>query len=90
MQPTDLKSSSFNTIRVLVRFSLRLVVLMAFASLGTNGCLRAFLALLLMSAAMCAAWAIARREPLLGPSLTNWDEALAYGCLASLTAAFAF
>lgn len=85
MQPT-LNSPHANTSRVLFRFGLRMVVLMPFASLGQNGYARALLALLLMSVAMCAAWAGARREPLFGPSLTNWDEAAAYGCLASLTA----
>ena len=86
MQPTNLKSPGFNTVRVLFRFCLRLVVLLSFASLGSNGYAQALLALLLMSVAMCAAWAGARREPLFGPGLTNWDEAAAYGCLASLTA----
>jgi len=41
---------------------------------------------LLMSVGMCAAWAVMRREQLFGPGLSNWDEAAAYGCLASLTA----
>jgi hypothetical protein len=75
--------------RVLFRFGLRLIVLVSLASLGTSGYLRAFLALLLMSAVMCVGWALARREPLLGGSLTNWDEAAAYGCLASLIAMIA-
>ena len=86
MPPTNLKSPHFDTTRVLFRFCLRLVVLLSFASLGQNGYARALLALLLMSVSMCAAWAGARREPFFGPSLTNWDEAAAYGCLASLTA----
>ena len=85
MQPT-LNSPRANTSRVLFRFCLRMVVLVSFASVGQNGYARALLALLLMSVAMCAAWAGARREPLFGPNLTNWDEAAAYGCLASLTA----
>jgi hypothetical protein len=86
MQPTNLNSPRASSSRVLFRFGLRMVVLVSFASLGQNGYARALLALLLMSVAMCAAWAGARREPLFGPSLTNWDEAAAYGCLASLTA----
>jgi hypothetical protein len=86
MQPMNLNSPRTNSARVLFRFGLRLVVLVSFASLGQSGYARALLALLLMSVAMCAAWASARREPVFGPSLTNWDEAAAYGCLASLTA----
>jgi hypothetical protein len=86
MRSVNVKSPSFNTVRVLFRFCLRLVVLLSFAGLGQNGYGWALLALLLMSVAMCAAWASAQREPLFGPSLTNWDEAAAYGCLASLTA----
>jgi hypothetical protein len=74
---------------VLFRFGLRLVVLVSFASIGTSGYVRAFLALLLMSALMCAGWALARRESLLSDSLTNWDEAAAYGSLASLMAMMA-
>lgn len=89
MQPTNLNSPRANSSRVLFRFGLRIIVLVSFASLGQNGYARALLALLLMSVAMCAAWAGARREPLFGPSLTNWDEAAAYGCLASLTAVVA-
>jgi hypothetical protein len=89
MPPTNLNSPSFNTVRVLFRFCLRLVVLLSFASLGTNGYAQALLALLLMSVGMCVAWALMRQEQLFGSGLTNWDEAAAYGCLASLTAMIA-
>jgi len=84
--PLNLNSLRASSFRVLFRFGLRMVVLATFASLGPQGYTRALFALLLMSVAMCAAWAGARREPLFGPSLNNWDEAAAYGCLASLTA----
>lgn len=86
MQSANRNSPSFNSSRVIFRFGLRLVVLVSFASLGQNGYARALLALLLMSVGMCAAWAVMRREQLFGPGLSNWDEAAAYGCLASLTA----
>jgi hypothetical protein len=89
MRSTNASSLNASSSRVLFRFGLRLVVLVSFASLGTSDYLRAFLALLLMSALMCVGWALARREPLLGGSLTNWDEAAAYGCLASLMAVIA-
>ena len=87
MRPTNTHSLNASCSRVLFRFGLRLVVLVSFASLGTSGYVRAFLALLLMSVLMCVGWALARRELLLGGRLTNWDEAAAYGCLASLMAA---
>ena len=86
MQPTNLNSPRASSSRVLFRFGLRIIVLVSFASLGQQGYARALLALLLMSVGMCAAWAVMRREPLFGPALSNWDEAAAYGCLASLTA----
>ena len=89
MQPANLNSPRVGSSRVLFRFGLRLIVLLAFASFGQNGFPRALLALLLMSVGMCAAWAMMRREPLFGPGLSNWDEAAAYGCLALLTAMIA-
>jgi len=86
MQPVRAKSPGLDSSRVLFRFGLRMIVLLAFASLGPSGYARALFALFLMSFGMCSAWAVMQREPLFGPGLTNWDEAAAYGWLASLTA----
>jgi hypothetical protein len=87
MQPAHLGPFQINSARVLIRFGLRLIVLFTFAGLGQNGYARALLALLVMSIGLCAAWAVLRREPPFGPTLSNWDEAAGYGCLASLTVA---
>jgi hypothetical protein len=45
--------------------------------------------LLLLSITFCFVWGALRREPVFGPSLTNWDEAAAYACLATLASKFA-
>jgi hypothetical protein len=39
-------------------------------------------ALLLLAAIFCATIAAARREPLLAPMLTHWDEAAVYAVIA--------
>ncbi|CAN5540033.1 hypothetical protein BH11PSE4_BH11PSE4_31520 [soil metagenome] len=78
-----------NSAQVATRFALRMVILCVFASLGSIGFARSFAALLWMSAIISVVTGPLRREPLLGTSLTYWDEAAAYGalfCLASFTA----
>jgi hypothetical protein len=79
--PHQLSSS-----QVLWRFVLRLVLLSTFATFSTHGFGTTFAALLTLSAAFCAVLGAMRREAMLGPVLTHWDEAAAYaviGCLVS-------
>ncbi|MDB5517135.1 MAG: hypothetical protein JWQ17_3893 [Tardiphaga sp.] len=79
-------SRGFKNTQVIVRFALRMVILCVFATLGGIGFARSFNALLWMSATVCVAVGLMRRESILDPALTHWDEAAAYGllcCLAS-------
>jgi hypothetical protein len=79
-------SRGFKNTQVIVRFALRMVILCVFATLGGIGFARSFNALLWMSAAVCVAVGLMRRESILDPALTHWDEAAAYGLLCCLAA----
>ena len=72
---------------VLARFGVRIIILTAFAALGSVGFGRSFAALSAMSSALCAIVATARREPPFPRALNHWDEALAYAALYFLTVA---
>ena len=76
------------SIQVLVRFSLRIVVLCVFATLGSLGFSRSMVALLWLSAIFCAVAGVLRRESPFDSTLTHWDEGAAYGALYCLTTAF--
>jgi hypothetical protein len=83
-------TTEFSSAQVITRFALRMVILCVFASLGSVGFARSLAALLGMSAIISTLTGLMRREPLLGASLTYWDEAATYGalfCLASLATA---
>lgn len=71
----------------MARFILRIVILCVFATLGNIGFARSLIALLWMSAIMCVAIGIMRRESMLDSALTHWDEAAAYGSLCCLASA---
>jgi hypothetical protein len=61
------------------RFVVRLVILLIFSALpitGGIGFRRMFITLTGVNIAMCAIWALLRRERFNGASLTHWDEAL--------------
>jgi hypothetical protein len=70
--------------RVLVRFSVRILLLIAFAAFSSAGFGRSLAALLWMSIILCAVVAAMRREPLFGTSLNHWDEGVAFGALFAL------
>ncbi|MEH2471385.1 hypothetical protein V1281_007426 [Nitrobacteraceae bacterium AZCC 2161] len=83
-------TTKLSSAQVAARFAMRMVILCIFASFGSIGFARSFAALLWMSAIVCVFAGVMRREPVLGASLSYWDEAAAYGalfCLASLVAA---
>jgi hypothetical protein len=87
--PSGTMTAGLSSAQVATRFALRMVILCVFASLGSIGFGQSFAALLWMSAIISVVTGLLRREPLLGASLTYWDEAAAYGalfCLASLVA----
>ena len=70
--------------RVLVRFSVRILLLIAFAAFSSAGFGRSLAGLLWMSIILCAVVAAMRREPLFGTSLNHWDEGVAFGALFAL------
>ena len=70
--------------QVLVRFGLRLLIIVGFASFGTVGFSRGFGVLLWMSSILCAVAAIIKRERPFDVLLNHWDEAVAYAALFCL------
>lgn len=70
--------------RVLVRFSVRILLLMAFAAFSSVDFCRSLGALLWMSIILCAVVGVMRREPLFGATLNHWDEGVAFGALLAL------
>jgi hypothetical protein len=77
--PRQLRST-----QVLVRFSLRMTVLVAFAAFGSIGFGRSLAALLGMSMILSAVIGAIRREIPFGSILNHWDEMVAYAALYSL------
>jgi hypothetical protein len=69
---------------MLIRFCLRMIILVIFAALGSIGFGRSLAALLGMSAILSAVVGIIRREPPFGTVLNYWDEMVAYAALFSL------
>ena len=75
-----------NSVQALVRFGLRLVILLIFAAFGGIGFGRSLVALLAMSAAFSAVIGAMKRERPFDTVLNHWDETAAYaalGCLIS-------
>jgi hypothetical protein len=78
-----------NSPQVIFRFVCRLVLLITFATFGTQGFKTAFAGLLALSAIFCAVVGAMRREAMFGPVLTHWDEAAAYAVIGLLVSALA-
>ncbi|MDQ8727716.1 hypothetical protein [Bradyrhizobium sp. LHD-71] len=87
MQPLP-SPDQLGSARVLVRFMLRLGMILLCGTLARTSYAYAVAVLLTLSILLCFFWGTVRRERMLGRSLTNWDEAMAYGCLASLALKF--
>jgi hypothetical protein len=77
-----------NSSQVLFRFVFRLVLLSAFATLGTQSFAAAFASLLMLSAIFCAVTGVMRGEAIFDPVLTHLDEAAAYAVIGRLVSAF--
>jgi len=73
---------------VLVRFGLRMIILLTFAAFGSIGFARSLVALLWMAATLSAVVGAIRREPPFDAVLNHWDETMAYAALCSLVAGF--
>jgi hypothetical protein len=73
---------------VLIRFGVRLLVLVVFAMFGSIGFGRTLAALLWMSTILGAVVAVIRREPPLDTTLNHWDEAVTYAAMCMLVSGF--
>jgi hypothetical protein len=81
--PQELRST-----QVIVRFCLRMIILVIFAALGSIGFVRSLAALLWMSIILSAVLGTMRREPPFAIVLNHWDETVAYAALFSLVSSF--
>jgi hypothetical protein len=81
--PRELRST-----QVLVRFCLRMSILVIFAAFASIGFGRGLAALLWMAIILCAVIGTMRREPPFGAALNHWDETVAYAALFSLVSSF--
>jgi hypothetical protein len=68
----------------MVRFGLRMIILVIFAAFASIGFGRSLVALLWMSTILCAVIGAVRREPPFDTILNHWDEAAAYAALSAL------
>jgi hypothetical protein len=74
----------FRSTQVLVRFCLRIIILLIFAVFGSIGFGRSLAALLGMSAVLSAVIGAMKREAPFDAALNHWDETIAYAALFSL------
>jgi hypothetical protein len=73
---------------VLIRFGLRITILVIFAAFGSIGFGRSLAALLWMSTILGAVIAAMRREPPFDTILNHWDETVVYAALCCLVSEF--
>lgn len=81
--PQELRSA-----QMMVRFGLRMLILVAFAAFGSVGFGRSLAALLWMSTILSALIGAIRRESPFGSTLNYWDETVAYAALCCLVSGF--
>jgi hypothetical protein len=87
MPPRPAAADRPDSRQVLFRTLFRVLVLIAFASLGRHGFGKTFATLLAMSAIFCGIVAVMRREAPFGPVLTHFDEGAIYAALSHVSAA---
>ena len=80
----ELKSTQLKSTEVIVRFCLRMIILVIFAAFGSIGFGRSLTALLWMSTVLSAVLATFEREQPLDAALNHWDETIAYAALCCL------
>jgi hypothetical protein len=73
---------------VIIRFCVRMIILMIFAAFGSIGFDRSLTALLWMATILSAVLATLSREQPLDAILNHWDETMAYAALCSLAIEF--
>jgi hypothetical protein len=81
-------SRELKSTQVLVRFLLRMSILVVFAAFASIGFGRSLAALLWMSILLCAVIGIMKREQPFGAALNHWDETVAYAALFALVSSF--
>jgi hypothetical protein len=81
--PQQLRST-----RVLIRFVLRVMILVIFATSASVDFGKALAALLWMAIILCAVTGAMRREQPFGPVLSHWDEMVAYAAMFALVNSF--
>ena len=86
-QPPNL-SRELRSTQVLIRFCLRMCILVTFAAFASIGFARGLAALLWMSIILCAVVGTMKREPPFGAVLNHWDETLAYTAVFALVSSF--
>jgi hypothetical protein len=86
-EPRPATPHQLNSLQVLFRFLLRLVLLSTFATLGPQRYGTAFTSLMALTAFFCAILGVMRQEAIFSPVLTHWDEAAAYALISRLAAA---
>jgi len=68
----------------MLRFGVRMIILVVFAAFASTGFARSLVALLWMSTIMSAVIGAIRREPPFDTVLNHWDETAAYAALCAL------
>ncbi len=81
-------TQEFRSTQVIVRFCVRIIVLVVFAAFGGIGFDRSLTALLWMSAMLSAVLAALERETPFDAVLNHWDETMAYAALCCLVSGF--
>jgi hypothetical protein len=81
-------SRELRSTQVLIRFFVRMSILVAFAAFASIGFARGLGALLWMSIVLCAVVGTMRREPPFGATLNHWDETVAYAAVFALVSSF--
>jgi uncharacterized membrane protein YcaP (DUF421 family) len=73
---------------VIIRFCLRVIILVVFAAFAGIGFGRSFAALLWMSIILSTVIGTIKREPVFRSDLNHWDETIAYAALFALVGSF--
>jgi hypothetical protein len=81
-------SQELRSAQVLVRFLLRMAILVVFASFGSVGFARSLAALLWMTIVLSAVVGAMKRERPFAGILNHWDETVAYTALFCLVHGF--
>ena len=90
LQPNTNLTREAQTIRVIIRFWLRMIVLLAFAAFSSIRFDQSLMLLLLMSTILSTVLATLKREQPLASVLNHWDEAITYAALSCLIIAVHF